>query len=308
MKKKILKAAVLCAAAAMMTAGAAMTAMAESGTVTHGPSISSISGYGLETPAQKWKIGDGDWTDVVTIYDITTTYYKDLDNQTSSSMLWQDSTYQYKDGTPVNGWLWLDNGRDCVAECYYFDHGTKHGSRYGEGAGDSSATYTTPDGYEVDAYGKWIVDGVVQERTVEYSVDADPEAVKLLSEYDEEGHNLGLMDMMGKTREQNKKYGEIAVDDDLAATNNSTEFYVRYQNGVKCDYSAYLTWRAEYAAKPTDNGFDWMSTNKAKIDITPFQNEYSQVCKDTEATWPEEMRQNMFLRRLPYPYESKLDF
>ncbi len=54
--------------------------------------------------------------------------------------------YQQDDGTYCNnGWKWIDG------KCYYFD-----------GNGYMLSNTTTPDGYQVDASGAWVVNGVVQ--------------------------------------------------------------------------------------------------------------------------------------------------
>ena len=54
--------------------------------------------------------------------------------------------YQQADGTYCNnGWQWIDG------KCYYFD-----------GNGYMLSNTTTPDGYQVDASGAWVVNGVVQ--------------------------------------------------------------------------------------------------------------------------------------------------
>lgn len=62
--------------------------------------------------------------------------------------------------TPVYaaGWQWMDNNNDSVSECYYLqDDGTM-----------LSGT-TTPDGYTVNEQGAWVVDGVIQTRSVQGS-------------------------------------------------------------------------------------------------------------------------------------------
>jgi len=51
----------------------------------------------------------------------------------------------------MNGWFWIDGNDDYVAECYYFDS-----NHY------CLLNTTTPDNYQVDENGAWIVDGVVQ--------------------------------------------------------------------------------------------------------------------------------------------------
>lgn len=60
---------------------------------------------------------------------------------------WQkeDATY------PKASWEWLDGNGDGTAECYYFD-----------GIGYMASAATTPDGYQVDSDGHWIVNGVIQ--------------------------------------------------------------------------------------------------------------------------------------------------
>ena len=60
---------------------------------------------------------------------------------------WQDDFGGYH----ANGWAWLDGNHDGIAESYCFD---ARGYLY--------AGTTTPDGYEVNADGAWVKDGVVQ--------------------------------------------------------------------------------------------------------------------------------------------------
>ena len=55
----------------------------------------------------------------------------------------------------ANGWQWLDGNGDGVAECYYFDAN-----------GYALTNTTTPDGYQVNPDGAWIVNSVVQTRQV----------------------------------------------------------------------------------------------------------------------------------------------
>ena len=54
----------------------------------------------------------------------------------------------------ANGWQWVDGNGDGVAECYYFD-----------GNGYIVANGTTPDGYQVNADGQWMKNGVVQTKS-----------------------------------------------------------------------------------------------------------------------------------------------
>lgn len=64
--------------------------------------------------------------------------------------------WQYDDASwPAAAWQWLDGNGDGTAECYYFD-----------GNGYMLAGTTTPDGYQVDSEGRWILDGVIQTKSV----------------------------------------------------------------------------------------------------------------------------------------------
>jgi len=60
--------------------------------------------------------------------------------------------YQYDDGSYAsNGWKWIDSDNDGVSESYYFN-----------GDGYVLTNTTTPDGYQVNAIGAWVVGGEVQ--------------------------------------------------------------------------------------------------------------------------------------------------
>lgn len=74
------------------------------------------------------------------------------------------TTWKYQtNGTYYNdGWHWIDGNNDNIAECYYF------------GAdGIMLASCTTPDNYIVDMNGAWIVDGIVQTKSLADSTSAD---------------------------------------------------------------------------------------------------------------------------------------
>lgn len=75
---------------------------------------------------------------------------------TSIAASWQQNAtgwwWQNDDGTwPANEWRWLDGNNDGVAECYYFDSN-----------GYMAANTTTPDGYQVNTDGAWVVNGAIQ--------------------------------------------------------------------------------------------------------------------------------------------------
>lgn len=60
--------------------------------------------------------------------------------------------YDHEDGTYAQSeWRWIDGNQDGIAECYAFD---SEGWMY--------ANTTTPDGFQVNADGAWVVNGVVQ--------------------------------------------------------------------------------------------------------------------------------------------------
>lgn len=65
------------------------------------------------------------------------------------------NTWQYvKDASGSlysSGWQWLDGNKDGVSECYYFDAN-----------GNMLSNTTTPDGWQVNEGGAWIMNGVVQ--------------------------------------------------------------------------------------------------------------------------------------------------
>ncbi len=71
--------------------------------------------------------------------------------------------YDNGDGTlAANEWKWIDGNADGIAECYCFDAG-----------GWLYVNTETPDHYQVDANGAWIVNGVVQTQTAAQSPSRD---------------------------------------------------------------------------------------------------------------------------------------
>lgn len=62
------------------------------------------------------------------------------------------SWWQNDDGSwPSNGWQWIDENNDGLAECYYFDEN-----------GYLLVNTITPDGYTVTANGAWVENGILQ--------------------------------------------------------------------------------------------------------------------------------------------------
>lgn len=59
----------------------------------------------------------------------------------------------------VNGWHWLDENKDNIAECYYFNE-----------AGWLLTQTVTPDGYQVNENGAWVINGEIQVRSINTSI------------------------------------------------------------------------------------------------------------------------------------------
>lgn len=124
-----------------------------------------------------------------------------------------DGTYKH------SGWHWVDDNKDGIAECYYFDE-----------AGWLLVDDTTPDGCTVDENGAWTEQGVVQTKAVEDS------AVNQQDEY------TGVFEML-----------TVMNDDSLTVTKNEdgTYRFVKVVNGtVQYDRNARMEERKE--------GVDWV--------------------------------------------------
>lgn len=67
--------------------------------------------------------------------------------------------YFGEDNVMLTGWHWIP-AKDGMLHCYYFQE-TSDGSR-----GQLLRNATTPDGYQVNGNGEWIVEGVVQTRAI----------------------------------------------------------------------------------------------------------------------------------------------
>ena len=109
--------------------------------------------------------------------------------------------YQNDNGNyATNGWQWIDGDSDGVAECYYFDVN-----------GIMLANTTTPDGYQVDASGAWIVNGVVQTQTSAVN-NGNSNNTEVASGYSADGISNVAIDLLHLTRDEaNIKYGPEEV-------------------------------------------------------------------------------------------------
>ncbi len=72
----------------------------------------------------------------------------------------------------ANGWQWVDGNGDGVAECYYFD-----------GNGYIATNGTTPDGYQVNADGQWMQNGVVQTKSTVTTANTSRPSSKEIVDY-----------------------------------------------------------------------------------------------------------------------------
>ena len=102
----------------------------------------------------------------------------------------QDSTgwwWQKDDGSsPVNQWQWIDGNNDGIAECYYFDTN-----------GYMLFNTTTPDGYEVNSNGNWVINSIVQIQHSENNQNKNKEYI----------NPLLIEDMKSTIVELRNKYG-----------------------------------------------------------------------------------------------------
>lgn len=119
----------------------------------------------------------------------------------------------------ANCWQWIDGNNDGIAECYYFDQN-----------GYMLASTTTPDGFTVNADGAWTVNGVVQTKIVGAQNTVTASDTYSTSEYDNNGISLAALDMLGRTRAENAKYGEVDVYE------GGTQISVTYKNGLGIAY------------------------------------------------------------------------
>lgn len=89
---------------------------------------------------------------------------------------------------PANVWMWIDDNKDGVAQCYYFDSN-----------GYVMTDTTTPDGYTVNVTGEWTVDGVIQNKDEAVNANATANvketgtSTKSLDDY---GYTNGLNDLI----------------------------------------------------------------------------------------------------------------
>ena len=135
--------------------------------------------------------------------------------------------WQNEDGSWANtGWYWIDGNDDGVAECYFFD-----------GNGYMMANSVSGDGFHVNADGAWVVDGVVQTRNLNEAKTPEQSQQAAAGElnkdnggYNEWGASNAAIEMMRNSREENTKFGEVSVLQQV------DDVYVVYKNGFGVVY------------------------------------------------------------------------
>lgn len=136
--------------------------------------------------------------------------------------------WQNEDGTWAHtGWYWLDGNEDGVAECYFFD-----------GNGYMLSNAVSADGFAVNADGAWVDEnGVVQTRSTtaqptqnNQTVNTDIAQNSDNGGYNEYGCSNAALEMLHNTKEQNTKFGEVRVID------NVSSIAIEYANGFIVSY------------------------------------------------------------------------
>ena len=151
--------------------------------------------------------------------------------------------WQNEDGTwPAATLEWLDGNEDGIVECYFFDEN-----------GYMMANTTTPHGYTVNEDGAWTVDGVVQARHLP-TQPTTVNDVALTTDnggYNSLGCSNAALDMLKGSREENQKYGEVSVLDQVG------DLYIVYANGFGVVY-------------PTSNNgatYKFIQVDKSRTDL-----------------------------------------
>ena len=201
---------------------------------------------------------------------------------TSMAASWQQNAtgwwWQNDDGSwPANTWQWLDGNGDGVAECYYFD-----------GNGYMLANTTTPDGYQVNADGAWVVNGAVQTQTTQ---PAQTTNTDVMTGYNADGISNAAIDILNHTQAENAKYGEIQTYEG----NGSFGPLVRvwYNNGLIAEYytsgAAYHNGLPDRVYTETPNniirGIDNSISNAEQAESNLENNGFTNTYNDGINTW-----------------------
>lgn len=165
-------------------------------------------------------------TTMALIISMNTTAYaaKWIWTGTASRYYYDANNFQYY----KDGWHWIDDDRDGIAECYYFD-----------AYGNLETSTTTPDGYTVNDDGAWVINGTVQKKQLTEAEQAanmagsTPSLTVNLEDdtYNQYGINKAAYEMLLQSREENAKYGEVSE-----TVQYGYEHVVTYANGFDVTY------------------------------------------------------------------------
>lgn len=106
-------------------------------------------------------------------------------------------------------WAWLDGNQDGISECYYF----------GEDGYMLSST-VTPDGYEVDASGAWVVSGVIQTKVDPSAASSQDEAASSDTQAESASSDIPVSYTVGSltVRPQGEFAGSLVIQDGTKLT------------------------------------------------------------------------------------------
>ncbi len=155
---------------------------------------------------------------------------------------WQETDgkwwYDNGDGSyPANGWNWIDGDNDGTSECYYFDTD-----------GWILIGTITPDGYQVDSKGAWVVNGEVQKQKSLDPYDNDTNR-RALAAYKNELLNAYVSEM---------DRSELSVFD----LNNDGVYEVLYYPGGYYQYFLYFNNGLKKEEMPCKFGFELLDGNR----------------------------------------------
>lgn len=162
--------------------------------------------------------------------------------------------YQNTDGSyPAATWSWIDGNQDGSAECYYFDEN-----------GYLLTDAGTPDGYQVNAEGKWIVNGMVQIQGVSVA-----------------GENTGIngryadfmFDSMKGTEPEIINSDETLVRHYLEEQEDGSLLYTRID--LIKNYEDYADIAASYLADYEEYNPEWIENKESIIFQKTSENTYS---------------------------------
>ena len=156
--------------------------------------------------------------------------------------------YDYGNGSrPSNKWEWIDGNGDGIAECYYFNQ-----SGY-------MAANTYQDGYELNADGQWVNDGVVQRKNVGGEAIYTP-----ITQQDSSQSGSVKGSGSGKTSKNKDKVSLLQLDmvakDDMRVTSNCET--TRGELFANC-LETTSSWYGGYAAYLLNGQYDTLSLTYA---------------------------------------------